>query len=120
MTDRGVLASVACTALGLWLYIAPGVLAYDTPQSASDRISGALILAFSFVAIWEFLRGLRFASRVIAVWVLISVPIFQPPLDAAVSTLLAAAAVLALSFVRGEIGRPYGGGWRALLDRESG
>lgn len=115
MSDRGVLAMVAATALGLWLYVAPGVLGYEGAQAVSDRVAGALVVAFSFVAIWEFMRGLRKVDRPLAAWMLLSVALFQPPLEVAVSTVLSALTILALSFVRGEVARPYGGGWRAIL-----
>jgi hypothetical protein len=116
----GVAAMVASTAVGLWLYVAPGVLGYGGAQETSDRIAGALVLSFSFVAVWEFMRGLRRANRPIAAWVALSVAIFQPPAEVIASTLASAAAIAALSFVRGTVARPYGGGWRALRRQREG
>lgn len=115
MIDRGVAAMAASAALGLWLYVAPGVLGHGGAQEASDRIAGALVLTLSFVAIWAHMRGLRVANRPLAAWLVLSVALFQPPLAAAASTVASALAIAALSFVRGHVPRPYGGGWRAVL-----
>ena len=63
------------------------------------------------------MRRLRLVLRPLAGWLLLSVVIFWPPLAAAASTVASGLAVLALSFVKGTISRPYGGGWRAVLGR---
>lgn len=108
-------AQVAATAVGVWLYIAPSVLDYGGAAAAVDRIAGALIITFSFVAIWEFVRGLRLANRPLAV-VLLVVPWFlDQPAAGLLSSVAGGAAVLALSFVEGRIKRSYGGGWSVLL-----
>lgn len=108
-------AQVVATLIGAWLYASPSVLDYDGAAAVVDRIAGALILTFSFVAIWEFLRGMRRANRPLAV-VLLAAPWFlDQPVAALISSVAAGAAVLALSFVEGRIQRRYGGGWSALL-----
>jgi hypothetical protein len=112
---RGTAAMGTSAAVGVWLYVAPGVLGYEGAQATSDRIAGALVVSLSFVAVWEFMRGLRLANRPIALWLAVSPALFQPAIEVAASTVASALVVLALSFVRGEIGRPYGGGWRALV-----
>lgn len=117
MIGRGTAAMAAASAIGVWLYVAPGVLGYEDGQATSDRVAGALVTSFSFVAIWEFMRGLRVVARPLGAWLALSVVIFQPPVEAVVSTVLSGLAVVALSFVRGDVERPYGGGWRAILDR---
>ena len=108
-------AQIAATAIGLWLYASPGVLDYDGAAAVVDRIAGALILTFSFVAIWEFLRGVRRANRPLAVVLLVAPWFLEQPTAGVISSVAAGAVVLALSFVEGTIKRPYGGGWSALL-----
>ena len=107
-------AQVAATIIGLWVYISPSVLDYDGAAGVIDRIAGALIITFSFVAIWEHVRGSRLANRPLA-FVLLAAPWFlDQPTAGLVSSVAAGAAVMALSFVEGEIQRPYGGGWSTL------
>lgn len=113
--ERGFAAMIVSTAVGVWLYVAPGVLDYGGAHAASDRVAGAVIAAFSFVALWAHMRGLRVVNRAIAGWLLLSVVLFQPSVAVAASTVLSAATVLALSFVGGAVKRPYGGGWRAVV-----
>lgn len=108
-------AQVAATVIGIWLYASPSVLDYGGAAAVVDRIAGALIITFSFVAIWEFLRGVRRASRPLAL-VLLAAPWFlDQPTAGLISSVAAGAAVLALSFVEGNIRRRYGGGWSVLL-----
>ena len=108
-------AQVAATAIGLWLYASPSVLDYGGGAAVVDRIAGALIITFSFVAIWEFLRGVRRANRPLAVVLLVAPWFLDQPTAGVISSVLGGAAVLALSFVEGQIKRPYGGGWSVLL-----
>ena len=44
LMERGVLAMLAATAVGVWLYAAPGVLGYEGGQAIGDRVAGALII----------------------------------------------------------------------------
>lgn len=113
-------AQVVATLIGLWLYASPSLLDYGGTAAAVDRIAGALIVTFSFVAIWEFLRGVRLANRPLAV-VLLVVPWFlDQPTAGLISSVAGGAAVLALSFVEGKIQRRYGGGWSVLLRNQRG
>lgn len=108
-------AQVVATATGLWLYASPSVLGYEGAAAAVDRIAGALIVTFSFVAIWEFLRGARLANRPVAVVLLVAPWFLDQPIAGLISSVAAGGVVLALSFVEGTIQRRYGGGWSALL-----
>lgn len=111
-------AQALAAAIGLWLYAAPGVLGYGDPAATSDRIVGPLVLSFSFVAMWEFVRGLRLANRPLALWLLAAPLVLGYPTDALVSGMLSGAAVLGLSFVRGKVEGRYGGGWAAVFRRD--
>ncbi len=111
-------AQVVATVIGLWLYASPSVLGYDGAAAALDRIAGALIVTFSFVAIWEFLRGVRLANRPLAVALLVAPWFLDQPTAGLISSVAAGAVVLALSFVEGTIQRRYGGGWSALLRKQ--
>lgn len=106
---------ISATAIGIWLYISPSVLEFGGAAAVVDRVTGALIVMFSFVAIWEFLCSVRLATRPLAV-VLLVVPWFlDQPAAALISSIAAGAAVLALSFAESTIKKTYGGGWSVLL-----
>lgn len=107
-------AQMAATGVGVWVYIAPSVLGYEGAGAVVDRIAGALIITFSFVAIWEYLRGARLANRPLAVVLLVAPWFLQQPTAGVVSSVVAGAVVLALSFLGGRVEGRYGGGWSAL------
>ena len=111
-------AQISATLVGLWVYISPSVLGYDGAAAVVERITGALIVTFSFVAIWEFLRAVRLINRPLAVVLLVSPWFLEQPAASLLSSVAAGAAVLALSFVKSKTRRPYGGGWSAVLRHE--
>lgn len=111
-------AQMICTAIGVWVYAAPSVLGYaGGAAAASDRIAGSLVITFSFIAIWEHMRGLRLANRPLGVWLIVAPWLLGAPTAGIVSSAAAGVLVIALSFVEGDIRRPYGGGWSALWQK---
>lgn len=107
-------AFVLLTAVGLWLMAAPAVLGYGGAPENSDRIAGPLLAAFSFLAIFQISRGVRWLNLPIGAWLVAAPFVLGAPADAFASSLVSGLLVLTLS----PFGRPdqsrYGGGWRAL------
>jgi hypothetical protein len=100
--------------LGIWLMLAPAVLAYGAPLSTSDRIVGPLIATFALVAVWEATRALRWANVVLAAWVFLS-PVVLGRADGALHHFVVALAAGILSVARPRSRHSFAGGWRSLL-----
>ena len=104
--------------LGGWLMVTPEVAGYGGASAVNDYICGALVLAFSFVAIWGVLRPLRWAGLVLGVWVFFSPILLDYSVGPHLNHIGIGAALVALSFFGGSVRKSFGGGWRAFKRRE--
>ena len=109
-----MLAQVALTAVGLWLMFAPSVLDYASPAADSDRISGPLLAAVAFLAIFQITRGLRWANLPIGLWLVAAPLLLGFPTDASVNSVVCGVATLALAPLGRLEQSRYGGGWVTL------
>lgn len=114
-----MIARVVAVASGIWLMFSPALLGYGDPAAANDRIFGPIGGAFAFVAIWEVVRPLRWATLAVGVW-LVFAPFVLGYADVAptVSSVVAGVVMAATAPLGGESRRVYGGGWKSLLPGE--
>jgi uncharacterized membrane protein len=101
--------------IGGWLMFAPDVLGTTGRASNSDRLVGALVLTFAFIATAEVARAMRFLNAPFAVWLLIAPWVLEGFVTSARwSDVLAGTTLLALSFPRGNIRGRYGS-WQSYI-----
>jgi hypothetical protein len=113
--DRLVIARVIAVVAGVWLMFAPAVLDYGDPARSSDRIAGPIAAAFAFVAIWEVLRPLRWATVPVGVWLVVAPVILWSPPRAAVASAAAGVVLIVTAWFGGEVGHRFGGGWTTVM-----
>jgi len=104
-----------CMAIGVWLMAAPQVLAYGGAAETNDHILGPLIVTFSCSAAFQSVRGLRWVSALLGAWLLIAPFVLGYEREPLLNSLLAGAAVVGLSMIRGPMTQRFGGGWAALF-----
>ena len=115
LRERSTWVMLAGVVASVWLMAAPDVLDYGGAASTNAHIAGPLALTCSFIAVWEILRGVRFANALIALWL-----IFAPwvlgydDTGALVSDRLVGLVLLLTVLLGGPTGGRFGGGWRAL------
>jgi hypothetical protein len=106
--------------LGLWLMFSPGLLQFDKVSSSNYYIVGPLVLTFAITALWEVNRSVRFFNIATGVWLVISPLIVDLQSSMADwTTVLSGVLITAFSFVKGNIKKNYGGGWRSLFAKDS-
>ncbi len=110
-------AQLINTALGIWLMVAPDLLAYGESGTDNGHIVGPIIIMFSFVACWEVTRPLRLVNLVSGVWLLVSPWVLDyGQTDMIVNDMVVGALVIGFSFVAGERKASFGGGWSSLWE----
>lgn len=107
-------AQLLSAAVGIWLMAAPAVLGYSGAAATQDRIFGPVIATFALIAVWEVMRGVRYANLPSALWLLLAPWVLDYTGGATLNNSVAGAAVLLLSLVRGRTSSRYGGGWTAV------
>ncbi|HUH06228.1 MAG TPA: SPW repeat protein [Egibacteraceae bacterium] len=116
---KGWIPQAAASLAGVWLMAAPAVLGHSgTAAADSDRLVGPLIAAVGFVAASEITRSLRWLNLPAAVWLIVAPWVLGFPLAAAVSNLMAGAALLALTPLGPPDPTRFGGGWSSLWDEQ--
>ena len=111
-----MIAHVIAAFIGIWLMVAPAVLGYGDPAQTNDRIIGPVVATFAIVAWWEATRNVRWANIPLGGWMVLAPLILGYGATAPiVNSIAAGLLIVALSFVRGEVKKPYGGGWRSLF-----
>lgn len=109
-------ARLLAVAVGLWLMAAPAVLDHSEQAADNDRTVGPIIACFAFVAIWQVVRPLRWATLPLGAWLVVA-PLALGYDDGLViaNSFACGAATMALAPLGAEVSRSFGGGWRSLL-----
>lgn len=107
-------ARVLSTLLGLWLMAAPAVLGYGDPARTVDRILGPIAASLAVIAMGEATRPVRHVNLVIGLLLLIAPWVLGYATVPTLNSMLAGAAMLGLSRVRGRVKERFDGGWRSV------
>ncbi len=110
-----MIPQIGAAVVGIWLMVAPAVLSYTGAAATNDRIFGPTAAALAGMAMFEVLRGVRFAETPIGLWLTIAPFVLDYPVDATISSVAAGIALIALSIPQGKTNQSYGGGWSYLL-----
>ena len=107
---------VVCFVLGVGCLILPPVLHANWEAAASLYVTGALVIAFSALAMAEVARALRFTLMLWGVWLLVFAPwtLLGTPADLRVVEMLIGAALMTLSYPRGPVRQKYAG-WERFM-----
>ena len=110
---RGVtfpLTLMVSAGVGIWLMFEPSVLGTAGAAADSNHLAGALVVAFSFIALAEVARTLRFANVLLGLWIAVSPWVLSGAgLTAKWSGVAASILLILLSLPRGRILQKYGG-----------
>lgn len=103
-------ALLGVTALGVWLYAAPGVLGVAVTSGAADvaHLGGAVVVVVAVVAMAEVLRPLRLLGVPAGAAIAVLVWLTGAGIGYAVAITLSGLAVAVLSVPRGSIRERYG------------
>lgn len=111
-----MIARIVAVASGIWLMFAPAVLGYGGPAADNDRIFGPIGAAFAFVAVWDVVRPLRWATVPVGMWLILAPFLLgYGGVPATVSSVVAGAVMAVTAPLGGETRQVYGGGWKTLL-----
>lgn len=114
-----MIARIVAVGAGIWLMFAPALLGYGDPAANNDRIFGPIGAAFAFVAMWEVLRAVRWATLPVGIWLVVAPFVLGFTTTAAVvSSVIAGAVFLITAPLGGAKTQSYGGGWKTLLPGE--
>lgn len=96
---------------GVWLMFAPAVLDDAGVAENNDRTFGPIGASFAFVALWEVLRPLRWATLPVGVWLVVAPLVLTYDDAGAIVSSVAAGIVLAVSaFFGGDVDAAFGEG----------
>lgn len=102
-------------AIGVWLMFTRLIFGTEGAMANSDHLVGALAIVVAVSALAEVARSLRFINVLFGAWLLIAPWVLQGgTAAAAVGSVLAGFALIALSLPRGLITQPYGG-WERYI-----
>jgi hypothetical protein len=112
---RTPLALTALAALGIWTYVAPGVLGVDIRSGAADiaHLGGALIVVVAVVAMAEVLRPLRLLAVPVGLFVAATAPLAGAGPAFSTAMALTGLLVAVAALPRGPIHESYGS-WDAV------
>ena len=92
------------TLVGLWLMFAPAVFGFGKSLADSNHFVGALIMTFAIISMSEVVRTGRFVNILLAVWIIVSMFIYQTPGDIAMwSQIISGVVLILLSLPRGKV-----------------
>jgi uncharacterized membrane protein len=114
---RAAVSPWVAMVLGVWLMASPDVFGYEGAGRASHHIVGPLVASAGLMALWEFMRPVRWVNAAFGLWLTATAwPLYDG--GAALNGALTGVLLLAAS-VRRETYRPerFGGGWSAAWKR---
>jgi uncharacterized membrane protein len=95
--------------LGVWLLFAPAVLGAVSRASDSDRLTGALVITFTAIAVAEVGRPVRFLNILFGGWLVVAPFLLSGYTPAAfVNGIVTGFALIILSFPSGKVRGRYG------------
>jgi hypothetical protein len=110
---------IASFVLGVWLMVAPAVLAYaDLAARTNDRIVGPIVAGSAFVAIWQLMRPLRWIGIIVGVWLLAAPWILGYGTAPTINSTIVGLLLAVLALLGAKTGKRFGGGWTSLLGSE--
>lgn len=113
--SAGLLARLVAAAVGVWLIAAPAVLDYGGVAADNDRIIGPIAGAFAFVACWEVLAALRWATVPLGAWLIAAPAVLAYDAAAAWCSSVASGVVIAAAaWIGRDASGSFGGGWRSI------
>ena len=113
-----MVARVINICIGLWLMIVPSVLAIPQGAEALFYILGPVIAAVAMISMSESVRNFRLVN-VLSGSVLLLSPLFVDlPGGADLNNVATGATAVAAALIRGKVSNRFGGGWRALFQKE--
>lgn len=108
-------ARIVAVGVGVWLMFASAVFDYGDPAMSNERIIGPIAGAFAFVACWEVLMAMRWATLPFGVWLVVAPAVLGYDSVAAwVSSIASGALVVGTAFVGEDVSDRFGGGWRSV------
>jgi hypothetical protein len=107
-------AQLVNVALGVWLMAAPSVLGYGDPARTNDWVVGPLAATFACIALWQATRAVRWWNVPLGAWMIVAPIVLGYLTQPFVHSVVAGVVLIAMSCVRGELRKSFGGGWRAL------
>lgn len=117
---RPLVPRVVAIAVGLWLIFAPAVLDYGGRAEANDRVIGPLVASLSLVASWELARAVRWLTLPLGMWMLIApVALWYADVPTSMNSVFCGLVVMAMAPLGGNVSGTFGGGWRALVERNA-
>lgn len=113
-----MIARIPAVIAGLWLMAAPAVLDHREVAADNDRTFGPIVACLAFVAIWEVVRPLRWATAPFGLWLTVA-PFALGYDDALVTANSVACGLIVLATAPLQPSSPerYGGGWQAIRKR---
>lgn len=103
-----------CAITGIWLMSTRLILGTDGTMANADHLIGALVLTISITAFAEVMRSVRFLNIFLGMALFITPFVLTDNILSIVSSLIAGALLVLLSFPRGKIYSSYGN-WNKLI-----
>jgi hypothetical protein len=113
-----LIARLVAVAIGVWLMAAPAVLDYGGVAADNDRIIGPIAGSCAFVACWEVLMAVRWATVPFGVWLVLAPFVLGYDASAAwVSSIVSGSVIAGTAWVGRDVRDQFGGGWRSVRPR---
>ncbi|HEY1020822.1 MAG TPA: hypothetical protein VGE06_00855 [Flavisolibacter sp.] len=103
--------------IGLFLMFAPSIWSFDKGASDHFYIVGPLVITNAIIGLWEFNRGIRWFTALIAAWLLVSPFVLESKGTEAMIAICSAILLVFFSLFKGRVKHRYGGGWSSLLQK---
>ncbi len=101
--------------LGLLVMASPSILQFEKIAADINYITGPLIITTAVIAMWEFNQNVRYFNVVTGVWLVIAPFIFSFSTAALTTDLILGLLVILFAFIKVNVSKRYGGGWRSLF-----
>ena len=113
--SAAIIARLVAVATGVWLMFAPWALDYGGLAADNDRIVGPIAGSFAFVACWDVLMAMRWATVPFGAWLVLAPLVlgYDDPL-AWVSSVASGIVFIGTAFVGYDVREKFGGGWRSV------